>query len=139
MSDEIRREVRREIRRIRLGTDSSVSCALCGITELEEVIKRPSRRLIEFHHLAGDANDGELGVFLCLTHHELCTELMRQGIPLDHRVHRSVLERVEAVLRGQAIFFRIGAPALDALADELAAEIRDRVRRADPGDRGEET
>jgi hypothetical protein len=125
MSGDIRREVRREISRIRLGSDEPVACALCGESE-PAVLRRASRRLVEFHHLSGEANDGELGVFLCLTHHTLCSELMRQGIPLDHSTYRSPLERVEAVLRGQAIYFRIGAPVLEALADELAAESRAR-------------
>jgi hypothetical protein len=120
VSDEIRRQVRREIARLRLGTDEPVGCALCGETE-PAVLRRASRRLVEFHHLPGHANDPELGVFLCRTHHDLCTELMRLGIPLSHVEERVSLERLEAVLRGQAIFFRLAAPLLDDWADRVEA------------------
>lgn len=122
MSDEIRREVRREVRRIRLGTDGRVSCALCGIDRLE-VLRRASRHLVEFHHLAGDANDPDLGIFLCLTHHELCTELMRDGIPLDHATPRVLLERLVGILRGHAIYFSLAGPIFDLVADAVAAQV----------------
>lgn len=123
MSDEVRRQVRREIARLRLGTDQPVACAVCGETEDAE-LQRVSRRLVEFHHLAGAANDGELGVFLCLTHHARCTELMRQRIPLGHTERRCALERAEAALRGQAIYHQVAGPILKALAEEVADEIR---------------
>jgi hypothetical protein len=131
MSDEIRREVRREIRRIRLGTDRPVSCALCGIGELA-VLKRASRRLVEFHHLAGEANDADLGVFLCLTHHAVCTELMRDGIPLDRATPRVLLERQVAILRGLAIFCSLAGPILDLLADAGSAQV-EALDRTFPG------
>jgi len=132
---EIRKQVRREIHRVRLGTDQPVACAVCGEVEPPELRgtshRRASRRLVEFHHLAGEANDPELGVFLCLTHHTMCSELMRQGIPLDRAPGRTVFERVEAVLRGKAIADRISAPVLEALADEFADEVRSRASRGD--------
>jgi hypothetical protein len=120
MSDEIRRQVRREIARLRLGTDEPVGCAICGETE-PALLRRASRRLIEFHHLAGEANDPDLGVFLCLTHHSWCTIRMEEaGIPLGRGERRSLLERLEAVLRGLAIFFELAARVLGVLADDLA-------------------
>ncbi len=120
MSDEIRRQVRREIARIRLGTDELVGCAICGETE-PALLRRASRRLIEFHHLAGEANDPDLGVFLCLTHHRWCTIRMEEaGIPLGRDERRCLLERLEAVLRGLAIFFELAAKVLRVLAEDLA-------------------
>lgn len=119
--DEIRKQVRQEIRHLRLGTDAPVSCALCGESDTN-VLKRATRRLVEFHHLAGVANDAELGVFLCLTHHGLCTELMREGIPLRHAERRILLERIGAVLHGLAIFFGLASPVLHGLADDLTKQ-----------------
>ena len=123
MSGEIRREVRREIRRLRLGADQLTPCAVCGETD-PDLLRRASQRLVEFHHLAGEANDPDLGVFLCLTHHRWCTIRMEDaGIPLRHGERRCLLERLEAVLRGLAIFFELTAQVLTALADELAGLI----------------
>jgi hypothetical protein len=123
MSDEIRREVRREIRRLRLGADRPTPCAVCGETD-PDLLKRASQRLVEFHHLGGEANDPDLGVFLCLTHHRWCTIRMEDaGIPLRRSEHRCLLERLEAVLRGLAIFFELAAQVLTVLADELAGLI----------------
>ena len=120
MSDEIRRQVRREIARLRLGTDEPVGCAICGETE-PALLRRASRRLIEFHHLAGEANDPDLGFFLCLTHHTWCTIRMEEaGIPLGRDERRCLLERLEAVLRGLAIFFELAARVLRDLAEDLA-------------------
>jgi hypothetical protein len=120
--DEIRKQVRREIRSLRLGTAAEVACAVCGESD-QNVLRRPTRRLVEFHHLAGVANDAELGVFLCLTHHELCSELMRDGFPLRHGERRALLERLVAVLRGLAIFFGLANQVLDSIADDLVEQI----------------
>ena len=120
MSDEIRRQVRREIRRLRLGADRPTPCAVCGEAD-PDLLRRASRRLVEFHHLGGEANDPDLGVFLCLTHHGWCTIRMEDaGIPLSRGERRNLLERLEAVLRGLAIFFELAARMLRVLADDLA-------------------
>ena len=131
MGDEIRRELRQEVRRIRLGTDRPVACALCGISTLE-VLNRASRQLVEFHHLAGEANDPDLGVFLCLTHHAICTELMRDQIPLDRATPRVLLERQAAVFRGLSIFCNLAGPILDQLADATSAQV-EALDQAFPG------
>jgi len=123
MSGDIRKEVRRELRKLRLGHDVR-ACALCG-EDGENLLKRASRRLVEFHHLAGEANDPDLGVFLCLTHHTWCTEQMRLGIPLSRSERRSLLERLIAVLRGLSIFFELAAKLLGHWADELAGLVSD--------------
>ena len=120
MSDEIRAEVRREIRRLRLGNDVR-ACVLCGEVD-HDLLRRASRRLIEFHHLAGEANDPDFGVFLCLTHHAWCTEAMRDvGVPLARAESRSFPERLVTVLQGLAIFFQLAAKLLAVWADQLAA------------------
>jgi hypothetical protein len=132
MNEEIRKEVRREVRRLRLGTDRPVGCAVCGETG-PALLKRASPQLVEYHHLAGEVNDSELGVFLCLTHHRWCTEVMRdRGIPLDRRQGRSLLERLEAVLRGLAVFFVLAARLLGVWADKLAALVK-ALDRSHPG------
>ncbi len=123
MSDQIRKEVRREVRRIRLGTDRPVACAVCGETN-PALLRRASAALIAYHHLAAWVNDPDLGVFLCLTHHAWCTERMRdQGIPLCRAQRPVLLELLEAVLRGLAIFFELAARLLQAWADDLASLI----------------
>lgn len=106
-SDQLAAEVRRARRVRRLGSDHA-ACGICGETE-PAVLNRASRRLIEFHHLAGWVNDVDLGVFLCLTHHALLTELMRAGIPLERVTPRSDMERLAAVLRGTALYAELQA------------------------------
>jgi hypothetical protein len=123
-------EVRRARRVRRLGSDRA-ACALCGETE-PAVLNRASRRLIEFHHLAAWVNDPELGVFLCLTHHGLLTELMRAGIPLDRVAERSDMERLAAVLRGTALYADLQAEAFRRWADIVEAREREQ-KTTDPG------
>lgn len=118
----IGREVRDARRRRHLGGDRS--CAICAEMR-PAVLRRASRRVVEFHHLGGSANDPDLGVFLCLTHHALLTEQMRDsGIPLEHMHQRTDLERLEAVLRGLALFAALLAESLSRWADLLAARVR---------------
>ena len=127
--DQVAAEVRRSRRVRRLGSDHA-ACAICGETE-PAVLDRVSRRLIEFHHLAGWVNDPELGVFLCLTHHGLLTELMRAGIPLDRVTERSDMERLAAVLRGTALYAGLQAEVFQRWADIVEARIRTETH--DPG------
>jgi hypothetical protein len=132
MSDEIRNEIRAEVRRRRLGEQGVKACTLCGETT-PAVLRRASRALVEFHHLAGEANDPDLGVFLCLTHHRLCTELMcDRGVPLDRAARRSLLERLASLLDGLAVFFEIAARLLQVWAGELRALIS-ALDRSQPG------
>src|SRR5258708_6175040 len=107
MSDEIRKHVRGELRRARLGEQGGRACGVCGETTVA-ALRRASRELVEFHHLGGESNDPDLGLFLCLTHHTVCTELMRDlGVPLSRGSQRSLLERLVAVLDGLAVFFEM--------------------------------
>ena len=135
MSDELRKQVRGEVRRAKLGAHGVKACAVCGETTVA-VLRRASRELVEFHHLAGEANDPDLGVFLCLTHHTMCTELMRDlGVPLTRAQQRSLLERLVAVLDGLAVFFEIAGRLLHAWAGELR-EFVGALDRSHPGWRG---
>jgi hypothetical protein len=119
VNEEIRREVRRAVSQIRLGTDRAVACTVCGESN-PGLLRRASRQLVEYHHLAGGLNDPDLGVFLCLTHHAWCTQVMLDnGIPIDRVRGRSLPERLEAVLRGLAIFFELAAGLLRLWADQL--------------------
>jgi hypothetical protein len=78
--------------------------------------------VVEFHHVAGRANDPELGVFLCLTHHRKLTEQMRdEGFNLRHDEKRTELQRLEAVLRGTALFEELHAAACRRWAEIVSA------------------
>ena len=116
--DPITSDSRRERRR-RRGTAELV-CAVCGERDRAAFPRRP--HIVEEHHAAGRANDAELVVSLCLTHHALATELQRDlGVELSYLPERSVLERVEAALRSLAAFFQLLAERLVAWADSLRA------------------
>lgn len=118
--DEIRKQVRRETQSLRLGSTPQ-PCAVCGENH-PALLRRAARALVEFHHLGGEANDPDLGVFLCLTHHAWCTEAMRDaGVPLSRTEQRSLLERLEAVLLGLSVFFELTGRLLEVWAANIAA------------------
>jgi hypothetical protein len=133
-SDDVRRQVRREVRQLRLG-GMPRSCVVCG--ETHAALLRPaSRPLVEFHHLGGEANDPDFGVFLCLTHHAWCTEAMRDsGVPLGRAEGRSLLERLQAVLRGLSVFLELACRLLGTWADGVGALVA-ALDRSYPGWRG---
>ena len=110
----------RQVRRARrLG--AGAVCVLCGVENPVE--PRVERSLLEAHHLGGVANDARLTVVVCRNCHARLTEAGRvDGVELDHDDDRPLLERLEAVLRGQAAFDELRAQRARVWADELAAE-----------------
>jgi hypothetical protein len=125
---------RRAEERLRLLGENAV-CVVCGERE-RAALKKAGRRLIEFHHLAGEANDPELGVFLCLTHHRILTEQMRDaGVQLDDDPERVFLERLREVLVGIGLALVAIGEALLRWAQDLGAEVG-RLDREAQGWRG---
>lgn len=118
--DPIGDDVRRLRRARRLG--AGAVCVLCGEENPVELL-RVGRSLLDAHHLGGTANDARLTVVVCRNCHAVLTEAGRVGgIELGHDDDRHLLERLEAVLRGQADFDELRARRQRAWADELAAE-----------------
>jgi hypothetical protein len=133
--DPIGDDVRKLRRERRLGEDRF--CVLCGETEAVALQKVPAS-LLERHHLAGTANDGELVVVVCRNCHALLSEAQRDSeVELRHAAPRSSLERLEAVLRGLADFFALLAARLRWWADELA-KLVSRLDRLVPDWRNDE-
>lgn len=96
------------------------ACALCGLTD-PDVLVAVDRTLLEFHHVAGVANDPAAGAWLCRNCHALVTEAQRDfGVDLRHDEDRASLERLEAALRSLASFFVLLADRLVAWADSVS-------------------
>ena len=70
------------------------------------------------HHVLNRQNDADLTVPLCRNCHALVTEGIRQ-CNASTAAPRTILDRIVAVLRALAAFFRQLADALLALADRL--------------------
>jgi hypothetical protein len=117
----IGREVREELRLRGLGPNAR--CVICGETN-RMCLTRPSAVLVEIHHLAGRANDPKLGIHLCLNHHRILTEQMRDsGVPLEHDADRGFLEKLQALLMGVGLALVMIGQALIELAKSLNQEI----------------
>lgn len=112
----IRTARRKAQREERLGRDSS--CLLCGYGCLESLTrvtqqwlqakgfytKQLNARLLEDHHIAGEAHDPDLLVTLCLNCHREITEgLAREGISM--RPEKDLRKLIASVLRGSAVLF----------------------------------
>jgi hypothetical protein len=128
--DPIGDDVRKLRRERHLG--AGAVCVLCGDANPVE-LRRAGRSVLEAHHLGGFANDARLTVVVCRNCHALLTEASRvSGVELSRDDARHLLERLEAVLRGQADFDELLAQRQRAWADELAAEAA-RLDRDLPG------
>jgi hypothetical protein len=115
--DPIGNEVRRVQRKRRIGRDAV--CVLCGFADLAALM-RVRRTLLEDHHVLGAAHAPAVTVALCRNCHAIESERLRDaGIPLGSDPQRSVVEVVEIVLRGLALFLRSLADALEQFADQL--------------------
>jgi hypothetical protein len=120
-TDWIGREVREELR-LR-GFGPGARCVICGLSN-RKCLTRPSAGLIEFHHLAGKANDPKLGILLCLNHHRILTEQMRDaGVPLEQDDDRAFLEKLQALLIGVGMALVMIGQALIEWAKGLSREI----------------
>jgi len=128
--DWVGRELRAEQRARRFGEDAA--CVICGQRDLA-ALRKASCALVEYHHLAGRANDPELGIYLCLTHHAILTEQMRDAaVALGKGDERVLLERLQAILVGIGLALVMIGEALLDWAKMLGAEIG-RLDRHTPG------
>ena len=100
--DPIKNDARRQRQSRRLPTDAT--CALCGETN-PEVLKPPTRSILEAHHAAGEANDADLVAVLCLNCHRKATNAQRDHEALTSGRAPSGLERLELALRSLGSFF----------------------------------
>ena len=103
-------------------------CALCGERDGEVLAERRaksvSRSVLEAHHVAGQANDPDLTVTLCLNcHQRFSARMPTRGMDLLLDPDRSVPERLVAVLRGLALLFEQLAASLTDWARQLAQTI----------------
>ncbi len=117
----LEQDVRKALRARRLGADDC--CVLCG-EQSPDCLLRVRRSLLEGHHLAGVASDPTLLVTLCRNCHAIVTEAQRDaGVDLTHEQARSLLDRLEGVLRGAALFFALLAARLEQWAEKLSCLI----------------
>lgn len=118
--DPIGNDLRRE--RPRRGLPEDAACMICGETDPVALRRVRRRSLLERHHVAGEANDTELVVILCRTHHSILTsDQPGVGVALAHDPKRTLPEKVISVLRGLAQLFYLAARTLGGWADKLAA------------------
>jgi len=98
------------------------TCFLCGESDPEVLIK-VGRTILDFHHLAGEANDPHIGGYLCPTcHRKRQIELANAGIVLTRRP-RNLLEVIAAVLTGVGQTLKAVGEHLLAYAEQLCAFI----------------
>jgi hypothetical protein len=117
--DPIANQRRKARRQAKLPPDAA--CVLCGQTT-PEGLRLHERRLLEQHHVLGDANASELTVPLCLNCHAIETEAMRDGgVELRHGQERQLPDVLVSVLRSLGRFFTMLGQRLLEWADQLTA------------------
>lgn len=128
----IRTARRKALREERLGKNGC--CLFCGYGCLESLTKVSSKwleskglstdrieRLLEDHHVVGEAHDPDLFVTLCLNCHREITEgLAREGVSM--RPEKSVRKLVALILRASATFFEALAKSYRKWANLLEHE-----------------
>ncbi len=101
---------RRSSRRVR-SLGSNAACAICGERNLIALV-------LQGHHVGLEANDPIAVCVLCLNHHAIAQERLRQiGVvewetPVDNFIDRQV-----AMLRSEADFLRLLAESREQAAD----------------------
>lgn len=116
--DPIRNAARQSARQRRLGPDAA--CALCGLAEQVPLVRR---RRLEAHHAAGQGNDAQLTVTLCLNCHATATEHQRATGLFDAVEESNVLERLVRALVSLAAFAHDIGTALSRWAEQIQALI----------------
>lgn len=107
-ADPRRNDLRKEQRRRRLG--SNPVCIRCGESDP-----------VAFHHVAGRNNDKELEGPFCQNCNAKAHEALRDaGVSIQADPKRTVLERIQAILRALATFFELLAQSLHHWASQLA-------------------
>jgi len=124
--DPIGRDLSRDRARRRLA--AGAACVLCGELDPEVLAERPAGSIpasvLEVHHVAGQVNDPDLTVVLCLNcHRRMSARMPAYGIVLNRAQPGSTPERMVSLLRGLAVFCEQLAVSLTAWADELAESI----------------
>jgi Zn ribbon nucleic-acid-binding protein len=106
-ADPRRNDLRKQQRRRRFGPGAV--CMVCGEADS-----------VAFHHVPGRNNDEALEGPLCLNCHAKAHEALTDaGVPLQSDRSRTLLERMEAVLRSLATFFDLLARSLQEWANRL--------------------
>jgi hypothetical protein len=104
-------DLRKEQRRRRFGPNAA--CVVCG--ESDPVV---------FHHPSGRKNDETIEGPFCLNCHERAHEALRDaGVPLSAHPPRTMLERLQAVIRALATFIELLGSSLHDWASRLGAFI----------------
>jgi hypothetical protein len=128
----IRTARRKALREERLGKNAF--CLFCGYGCLESLTKVSRKwleskglspdwidRLLEDHHVAGEAHDPDLFVTLCLNCHREVTEgLAREGVSMHPE--KNIPKLVALILRASAAFFEALAKSYRKLANLLENE-----------------
>lgn len=112
---------RRAERRVILGS----ACVLCGEGDCEVLAQRPAG-VLEEHHVAGQVNDPDLTVVLCLNcHRRISARMPSYGVRLDRDAELSRIERSVGLLRGLAVFCEQLAFSLMSWARQLEQTVTD--------------
>jgi hypothetical protein len=118
-------------RAVRRKADST-GCVLCGEGDPELLGRQPAS-ILEAHHVAGQVNDPDLTVTLCLNCHRRASARMpSHGVRLDRSVQVSRVERSIGLLRGLAVFCEQLAVSLMGWARQLEETVAD-LDDHDPG------
>ncbi|HEV8063543.1 MAG TPA: hypothetical protein VGP46_01870 [Acidimicrobiales bacterium] len=90
---------RRRTRQSKLGP--SAACAICGLSNTEAL-------LLHRHHVGLEGNDPVVVCVLCLNHHAIAQERLRQiGLCEWEELAGSPIERQLAARRGRVDFWRL--------------------------------
>ena len=124
--DPIGRDLTRDRARRRLP--AGAACVLCGELDPEVLADRSAglipASVLEVHHVAGQVNDTDLTVVLCLNcHRRMSARMPAYGVVLNRERLGSTPERMVSLLRGLAVFCEQLAVSLMAWAHELAESI----------------
>ena len=131
----IRTARRRSKRKDRLGPDAfclfcgyacfeSITCATRQWLEARGIPRDRLNRLLEEHHVVGEAHDPDLTVTLCLNCHREITEgLARDGVSMHPQ--ENLLKLIAFVLRGSAVLFDSLAASYRKWATLLENHLRD--------------
>jgi hypothetical protein len=129
----IRTARRNAVRQERLGTNAF--CLFCGYACLESLTQASRKwleekgiskdwidRLLEEHHIVGEAHDADLIVTLCLNCHRGITEgLTREGVSMSPEKNLSKL--IALMLRASAVLFESLARSYRNWASLLEGEV----------------
>ncbi|MGO8873426.1 MAG: hypothetical protein ACLQPH_18885 [Acidimicrobiales bacterium] len=121
-SDPIANDRRKARQSRRLPPDAA--CALCGETEIAVLAQyKVPRRLLELHHVAGQANDDEVVVVLCRNCHAKATAEQQDVGALVPGPQPSCLESMRLAMLSLGTFLQLVAQACFRWAAQLGQTI----------------